>query len=192
MKAKTFINRSFDAIDASDFPSAATWAALALELLGKAALAHKNPCLIADPNDDGLSLMIASGLSHDYARAKSIQAKSVFSRCRRAFQPFSSDEADRIAKARNEELHSGMLPFESVPNLDGWWQRYWAQAIILVEARGEDIESFVGSTRADAVEEHLSKSAEHVRQHTARRIAEGAERWSLAHVSTDGAIALAS
>jgi hypothetical protein len=86
-KAKNFINRSFDARDDGDFATAAMWAAFALELLGKAALSHKNPCLIADPSDDGRSLMVAAGLSNDFTRAKSVPAKAVFSRCKAAFPP---------------------------------------------------------------------------------------------------------
>lgn len=186
-KAKNFINRSFAALDDDDFPLAAMWAALALELLGKAALSHENPCLVAEPNDDGVSLMIAAGLAHDYTKAKSIQAKAVFSRCERAFQPFSAQEADKIAKSRNEELHSGLMPFEGVPNQNRWWERYWAQAVILIEAQGEGLESFVGSKRSTTVQSHLDNNRQHVSQHTAGRITAAEERWRLALESPEGA-----
>lgn len=189
-KAKNFINRSFEALDDGDFPLAAMWAALALELLGKSALSNQNPCLVADPSDDGLSLMIATGLSHDYTKAKSIQAKAVFSRCERAFQPFSAQEADKIAKARNEELHSGMMPFDAIPNKDRWWERYWAQAIILVEAQDEDLDSFVGGNRASIVQGHLDNNRQHVQQYTARRISAAEERWHQALATVEGAHAL--
>lgn len=88
MKSKAFTNRSFAARDADDFEQAALWAAHALELLGKAALAKTSPLLIADPQDDGRSLLIAAGLSSDVSRFKSVPAKAVFSRCARAFPGF--------------------------------------------------------------------------------------------------------
>lgn len=189
-KAKNFINRSFDARDADDFATAAMWAACALELLGKAALSYRNPCLIADPSDDGKSLLIAAGLSSDYPKAKSIPAKAVFARCKAAFQPFNADEADRIAKARNEELHSGLLPFDSVLNQNVWWERFWAQAIILIEAQDEDIDSFVGAGRSSIAQKHLDSNVDHVKQHTARRIAEAVQRWAVAQTSMDAASSL--
>ena len=162
------------------------WAACALELLGKAALSHQNPCLIADPSDDGKSLMIAAGLSNDYAKAKSIPAKAVFARCKAAFQPFNAEEADRIAKARNEELHSGLMPFDSLPNQTVWWERYWALAVILIEAQDEDLDSFVGPQRASTVQQHLDSNIDHVKQHVARRIADAEQRWAAAHSSPAG------
>lgn len=177
-KAKVFINRAFDSSEAGDFPQAAMWAALALELLGKSALSRVNPCLIADPNDDGLSLMIAAGLSHDHSRAKSIPAKAVMSRCERAFQPFSSKEAARITQARNEELHSGLLPFDGIADQKGWWQRYWVQAEILIEAQGETTTSFVGSKRATIVQDHLDANAEYVKRQTALMITKAATHWA--------------
>ena len=192
MKAVSFVNRSFDALDNSDFPLAATWAAVALELLGKSTLANLNPCLVADPSDDGISLLIAAGVLRDYSRAKSIPAKAVFSRCRRAFPAFSADEALRVASARNEELHSGLMPFDAIADTDSWWGKYWAQVVILVEARGDSVESFVGTMRVEAVDSWLASNAEHVRLFTERRIAEAVERWSVALSSVQGANTLAA
>ena len=174
-KAKNFINRSFDCLENDDFPTAATWASLALELLGKSALAHRNPCLVADPSDDGLSLLIAAGLSEDISRAKSIPAKAVFSRCERAFRPFSASEAGRIAQSRNEELHSGLLPFETVADRESWWQRYWTQAAILIDAQDQTVEALVGGARQKQVRDHLARSAEHVSTWTLARIEEAKE-----------------
>src|SRR5665811_1113667 len=113
----------------------------------------------------------------DFARAKSVPATAVFSRCKAAFPPFNADEADRIARARNEELHSGLMPFDAVPNQAIWWERYWAQAIILIEAQDEDVDSFVGSRRSSTVQEHLDSNVDHVNEYTTRRIAAGLQRW---------------
>jgi hypothetical protein len=60
MKARMFIHRAMDGD--REFEEQAFWAAAAFELLGKAALARVSPVLIANPNPDGHSLLVASGL----------------------------------------------------------------------------------------------------------------------------------
>ena len=154
-KAKAFINRAFDAADRSSFEEAALWAALSLELLAKSALSKVNPLLIADPNDDGKSLLIAAGISSDLAGFKTIPAKAAFSRCQRSFPPFNAAEAGRIAIERNEEMHSGGLPFAEVKQ-EQWWSRFWGQAVLLLNAQDESLEDFVGSDRIGAVEAYLA------------------------------------
>ena len=63
-KAKLFMSYAMDDEPARTFDERALWAALALELLGTAALARVPPLLIASPNEDedGNNLLIASGL----------------------------------------------------------------------------------------------------------------------------------
>lgn len=181
-KAKLFINRSFSAMDAGDFDEAALWAACALELLGKAALSKINPLLIADPVDDGKSLLIAAGVSNDFVGFKSVQAKGVFSRCARAFPPFAATEATRIAASRNEDLHSGSLPFAGL-NEDVWWQRYWAQAVLLIQAQDESIDSFVPPNRVAAVEGHLAKNRASLRLRVESLIQRARQRLELVEAS---------
>ena len=111
IKAKNFINRSFDALDDDDFPRAALWAANSLELLAGSTLCQVNPLLVADPSDNGRSLMLAAGLPEDTTKYRSIPAKALFSRCARAFSPFNFEEAMKIAAQRNAELHSGATPY---------------------------------------------------------------------------------
>lgn len=178
LKAKVFINRSFDALDEGEFDVAALWAAFALELLGKAALAKVNPLLIADPSDDGKSLLIAAGVSRDVSGFKSIPAKGVFSRCARAFPPFNATEAARIAVNRNEELHSGSLPFSDLPE-EAWWQRFWAQAVLLVHAQDETLESFVGPKRVPSIESQLAKNAENLTLRVQSLIQRAVQRYEL-------------
>jgi hypothetical protein len=60
-KSKTYIARALAAKDAKDLSEYQLWASLALELLGKWALAEVHPCLIADPQ--GVSLFAAAGVS---------------------------------------------------------------------------------------------------------------------------------
>lgn len=190
MKAKAHVNRSFAARDSGEFEEAALWAASALELLAKAALAKVSPLLVADPLDDGKSLLVAAGLSADVARFKSIPAKAVFSRCARAFPPFNEQEAARIAKMRNEELHSALSPFTGVDE-EGWWQRYWAQAVLLVDAQDETVRDLVGSVSESVVEDHLARNSENVKRRVRTMLERARRRWELAATSRDAAAEIA-
>lgn len=65
-KSKTYIARTLAAKDAMGL-SEYQRASLALELLGKRALAEVHPCLIADPQ--GVSLFAAAGVHPDLVAA---------------------------------------------------------------------------------------------------------------------------
>jgi len=169
LKSRMFINRAMDAD--REFEEQAFWASAALELLGKAALVRISPTLIAHPDDDGHSILIASG-AVDYAGSfSSVQAKAIWSRCARAFRPFNEVEAKKIAAGRNEYIHSTGVGFDSIPQLQ-WWPRYWAQAFILIEHLDQTIADFVGSARSTQVEIHLAAN----RQYLERRLATLLER----------------
>ena len=164
MKAKNFINRSFDALDDDDFSRTALWAANSLELLAGSTLCQINPLLVADPSDDGRSLMLATGLPGDTTRYRSIPAKALFGRCARAFRPFNRDEAMEIAAQRNAELHSGATPYSEVKDHRSWWERFWSNAEVLLDHRGCTIEDFVGSGRNANVRAHLLRDKQNVRR----------------------------
>jgi hypothetical protein len=186
-KSVLFINRSNQA---SDFEEQALWAFLALEMLAKAALAKVNPCLIADPSDDGKSLLIAAGLSRDYAGFKTVAAKTVFSRCARAFPPFDQREADRIAQNRNEDLHSGGLPFAGVRE-DTWWQRFWGQAVLLLSAQGRDLADLVGVDRVAAVEAVLAANERALKHRVDALVQRATQRLALVAAGSANAKVLA-
>lgn len=169
LKSRMFINRAMDAD--REFEEQAFWASAALELLGKAALVRISPMLIAHPDDDGRSMLIASG-AVDYAGAfNSVQAKAIWSRCARAFRPFNEVEAKKIAAGRNEYIHSTGVGFDSIPQAQ-WWPRYWAQAFILIEHLDQTIADFVGPARSAQVEVHLAEN----KQYLERRLATLIER----------------
>ncbi|MGA0568625.1 hypothetical protein ACO2Q7_14945 [Rathayibacter sp. KR2-224] len=157
-KAKLFIDRAMDDSSARDFDERAFWAATSLELLAKAALAKYSPLLIAEPTEDGLNILIASGLVAGQARFSTVMAKTLWKRCQKAFKPFSEDQAKLIAAGRNEYLHGGESGFGPLPE-DIWWQKYWAQAVILVTALDKDVSQFVGYPRFQTVEDYLDKNA---------------------------------
>ncbi len=114
LKAKLFLNHAMDQEDRS-FDEQALWASLALELLAKAALSRVSPLLIASPAEDGDNLLIASGLVEGDARFKAVPARTLYSRCQRAFRPFSEAEAKRITESRNSYLHGASPSFTPIP-----------------------------------------------------------------------------
>lgn len=124
LKAKLFLSLALEDGDTRTFDERALWASLALELLGKAALARVSPLLIAVPTEEGANILIAAGLMGGEARFESIKAHTLFSRCSRAFKPFSDRQAQAISRARNDYLHGGAANFTQIPP-EAWWPRYW-------------------------------------------------------------------
>jgi hypothetical protein len=174
-KARLFINLAMDNDPQRSFDEQALWASLSLELLAKAALARVSPLLIATPNEEGTNLLIASGLVEGQASFHSVPAKTVFTRCARAFRPFSLKEASTIAAGRNEYLHGGAATLTLLPP-EAWWPRYWAQAVILLTAQDKEIEDFVGADRVSVVEEHLERNREHIEERVTALIERAKQR----------------
>lgn len=161
LKGKLFLNRAMDDEPVRSFDEQAFWASQALELLAKAALSRSHPALIAEPNEEGVNILMASGLIEGDPRFKSVQAKTVFSRCERAFKPFNLNEAMKFANSRNAYLHSGEAAFALIPP-SAWWPRFWAQAIILVNALDRIAEDLVGAERISVVEAHLAQNKRNI------------------------------
>ena len=98
---------------------------MALELLGKSALAAIHPALIADPqNVDSIFAACGHPIS---TTVKTIPAKTVFARLKHLDKKFD-DKTEKfcnaMAERRNAELHSGEAPFAAfLP--DAWVPKYW-------------------------------------------------------------------
>jgi hypothetical protein len=175
LKAKLFTNRAMDDGDLRSADEKSLWAALALELLAKSALARVSPLLIAEPSEDGTNILIASGLIKGDARFISMRAQTIFKRCQKAFKPFSLDEATAITNARNEYLHSSGIGFMAIPQ-SAWWPRFWAQACILIAALDKEIEEFVGVDREDTVQDFLRQNKRNVEHRTETLIERAKQR----------------
>jgi len=165
IKSKLFINRAMDA--EREFEERAFWACSALELLGKCALAKVSTLLIANPVDDGNSLLVASGLTQ--GSATSVPAKAVWSRCQRAFKPFSEAEAKKLSIGRNEYIHAAGIGFDTVP-AHAWWPRFWSQAVILLHHMGLVIDDYVDTSHVNVVNAALATRKEIVRQQLEARL----------------------
>jgi hypothetical protein len=177
LKAKLFMNRAMDSGEVP-FDERALWAALALELLAKAALARVSPSLIAVPTEDGVNLLVSVGLVEGDAHFTSIPAKTLVSRCARAFKPFNDKHATAVINARNEYLHGARPGFTDIPER-AWWPRYWSLAAILINAMDQELADFVGHARVQVVEEHLSQNAKNIEHRVEMLVARAKQRLAL-------------
>ena len=157
------------------------WASLALELLGKSALAAVHPCLVADPQSY-VSLFAAAGLNVG-TDIKTITAKTLFERLTHITKRFDKETqefCENMSLKRNTELHSGEAPFEaSLPS--SWEGRFWHTAEIILEASDRTIESWLGADQAKAPKELLAEYVHAVGESAKIRVETAAEefaRWS--------------
>ena len=151
LKAKTFIDKA-NALEHnnSDF---ALWSALALELLGRAALSSVHPALNADPKDEG-NLFYTLGLP-PVKQPRSIPAHSVAPRLEKFIAGFGKPQSgvfDYMALRRNIELHSGDLGFEGVDS-GAWLPGFYSACKVLCEAMEKTLADFLGAEVAASAEE---------------------------------------
>lgn len=156
-KSKMYIGRALAAKGRGAMGEYQLWASLALELLGKSALADIHPCLVADPNSSA-SMFAAAGM-HTGTDLKTITAKTLFDRLghvSKRFDKKTQEHCEGMSLKRNAELHSGETPFEvTVPG--SWEGRYWHTVEIILEIKGETIDQWLGANQAKAPKELLAE-----------------------------------
>lgn len=157
-KSKVYIGRALARKGDGDLDEYQLWSSLALELLGKAALARMHPSLVVDPNH-WQSLFVAAGVNIT-TDVKTITAKTLFERLvhlvprfDKAVQKFCQD----IAERRNTELHSADLPFKAM-KLDAWEARYWHACDTILQQMESSLEQWLGAADA-AAPRHLLDEA---------------------------------
>ncbi|WP_316185818.1 MULTISPECIES: hypothetical protein [unclassified Bradyrhizobium] len=172
-KSQAYIGRALAAKAVGSMGEYQLWASLALELVGKAALAKIHPCLVADPNSY-VSLFAAAGMNVS-PDIKTIIAKTLFERLAHVSKRFDEKTkkfCTNMSEKRNAELHSGEAPFEGVV-ASSWEGRYWHTAEMILEACGSSIESWLGADNAKAPKAllaeytHATKQAATIRVETA-------------------------
>lgn len=158
-KSKVYIGRALSRKAATDLDEYQLWASLALELLGKAALARKHPSLVVDPTH-WQSMFVAAGINVT-TDVKTITAKTLFERLThlvprfdKTIQKFCRD----IAERRNAELHSADLPFRTM-QLDAWEARYWHACDTILYQMGSSLEQWLGAADAKAPRQLLEEAA---------------------------------
>lgn len=178
-KSKVFLDRALKARDDDDSSTYHLWAALSIELLGKAALAHVHPSLVADPSDIK-SLLHACGVKAPPDK-KSITAKTVYERlCLLSvdFDEKLKKECMFMANRRNAELHSGESPVADL-DLRAWVPSFWRAAKVILAIQNKSLEAWVGSEEAGRVEIFLDDLSQFTSQAVAARIARRAAEFTL-------------
>ena len=158
-KAKLFVRKGLehDAPDSTEIP---LWCIVALELLARATLSRINPALLADPRD-GASILAACGFPSKKAPT-SVPAKTVFHRCVVICEDFSEQDYSRCIEWlnwRNEELHTGSLPFEELKT-SVWLPDFYRICSLLLGKNEASLEDFLGTehaTTAKTMVESLSE-----------------------------------
>jgi hypothetical protein len=156
-KSKAYISRALAAKSRRAMGEYQLWASLALELLGKSALANIHPCLVADPQSS-ISLFAAAGVNIG-TDIKTITAKTLFERLSHLSKRFDQNTqayCENMSLKRNAELHSGEAPFEAVVPTS-WEGRFWHTVEIILEIRGQTIEEWLGADQAKPPKELLAE-----------------------------------
>jgi hypothetical protein len=170
-KSQVYIGRGLKAQDRGDAEEYQLWASLALELLGKTALARVHPALIADPQHYQ-SLFAACGcqLSPD---VRTIAPKTLFGRLGhidKAFDVCHQKFCEQISQRRNAELHSGESPFSGMRS-EAWEREFWGAIEVLLKMQKESLKSWLGIKNAEAPAKIIEQAAEALEWAVKNRIA---------------------
>ncbi|MDU9026242.1 hypothetical protein [Pseudomonas corrugata] len=144
-KSKLYASRALRAKASKDSEVYQIWAALALELLGKAQLARIHPCLVVETENTN-SLLEACGIETD-TKVKTISAHVVFARLKHTVGKFGTPHAEAckvISSRRNAELHSGQAAFTGMVDKD-WEGQFWSTAQLILASMALELEDWVGS-----------------------------------------------
>jgi hypothetical protein len=158
------------------------WSSLALEFLARATLAHISPILLAETSDpDGRNMLHALGLVPKIKNfvPKSLQTSDVLTRCEQIVPNFTKDLelfCRGLTNKRNEELHSGGLPFTQLQNYT-WLPRFYEASSVFLEFQGKKLSDFIGSEEANAAEVMLKAVADEAAKNVQKLINAHAEVW---------------
>lgn len=179
-KSALYMERALEAErDSNLFPF---WASLALEFLGRAALASVHPALLAATTEkDRYNLLYAFGYVPKVKTfvPRSIDVNEIFKRCEQIVPGFTKDVkafCDGIVGRRNEELHSGGLPFEGFPN-QLWLPRFYESCKTLLEFQKKEMGHLLGAEEAKAAETMLRSAADETAKKVKGLIHDHAEVW---------------
>lgn len=129
------------------------WSALALEFLARTALASVSPTLLADTSTADISnLLYALGKATSSSNVKSIGTADVLARCEKLFPGFTGEHKKFCAgftAHRNDELHSGGMPFATLKT-QTWLPRYYEACKALLVAMNRDLSHLFGPEAAAA------------------------------------------
>lgn len=177
-KSQVYISRAMARKAARDHDEYQLWASLALELLGKAALARKHPSLVVDPTH-WPSMFVAADINVT-TDVKTITAKTLFERLVHfipRFDQIIQKFCQEMAERRNAELHSADLPFRTM-RLDTWEARYWHACDTILNHMGSSLEQWLGAADAKAPRELLDEAATALEAAVKLRVKAAGDRFS--------------
>lgn len=177
-KSTIYIGRAISRKGAGDLDEYQLWSSLALELLGKAALARKHPSLVVDPNH-WQSMFVAAGINVT-TDVKTITAKTLFERLSHLVPRFDKTIqkfCQEIAERRNAELHSGDLPFRTM-RLDAWEARYWHACDTILTHMDSSLERWLGAADAKAPRQVLEEAANALEAAVSLRVEASKEKFA--------------
>ena len=158
LKARLYVQRAQEAGgDDSLYPH---WLSLAMEFIARAALSKISPVLNAEPKEKE-NLYYALGLETT-GTPRTLPLHSVFLRCVDVVDGFETHHrkfCDLLGVQRNEELHTGGLPFEGL-KLQDWLQKYYSVLEVLCRHLGHDLDEILGTAEAEAARELLKANQE--------------------------------
>lgn len=123
------------------------WSVLTLEMLARAVVANVSPTLVADGRDWN-NIYFALGHKPNASKfsPKSVDISEILLRIESTFPDFTREMVNfsvaHITR-RNEELHSGALPFDDL-GTSAWLPMYYLSSKTLLTAIGEDLIALVG------------------------------------------------
>lgn len=180
-KSQVYIRRGLRSQADNDTEEYQLWASLALELLGKAALAKVHPALVADPTHYN-SLFAACGrqLSPDI---KTITAKTLFERLSHIDKDFDSRHqkfCEQMALRRNAELHSGESPFSGM-SAEAWEREFWGAIEVVLRMQKESLESWLGAEDSKAPTKIIKQAEEALQWAVKHRVTRSKEDFEKKH-----------
>ena len=180
-KAQVFADRAFNGPrDDDQFPF---WCSLALELIARAALSSVSPTLLAETGDsEARNILHALGHAPKVKNfvPKSISTSDVFVRCEQLIPGFTKDLevfARGFANKRNEELHTGGLPFDNLAK-SSWQPRFYEVVKVLLEFQGKSLANLLSAEDAAAAEKVIQSAADDAAKAVRGKIDAHAKVWA--------------
>jgi hypothetical protein len=135
------------------------WSALTLELLARAALAHISPALVADARSDWRHIYFA--LEHTPKNQRysptSVSTSEVFTRVEELIAEFTGEMKNFCSfhlNRRNNELHSGALPFDGL-GTSLWLPMFYLTCRTLLDSMDKDLGFLFGEVGAKEADTHI-------------------------------------
>jgi hypothetical protein len=184
-KSKAYIGRAFRAAEEKDFEEQQLWSSLALELLGKAALANKHPALIADPQHHP-SLLAACDVEIG-PDVRTISAHTLFPRLaylNKQFDARMQRFCEQMALRRNAEIHSGESPFSGM-EAEVWLGEFWGVVAVLLHILDQSLDNWVGAEGAKVPKEILERKRQAIAHAVKDKIERAREAFQKANRSDE-------